>query len=502
MRICVQHKTRNAWRNCKRLIKGTALSTVLLFEFSSCDKLVEVPPPATSLTSENVYKNDNTAASVLTGIYTEISSSSVSYGASINSLSLIAGLSSDELVLYGGAANANVTLTQYYLNKVNPGNAISPTVSIWASIYKDLYTVNLALERLQASTELTPAVKQQLTGEAKFLRGFFYFYLVNLYGDLPLPLSSDYRLNQNLSRSSQDIVYDQIINDLKDAETLLNNHFVSADAKSSTSERTRPTSWAAEALLARTYLFKKDWVNAEKEATNVINNTALFSLDSLNGVFLKNSMESIWQLQPVNSGWNTEDAKVFILPISGPTSNSTSGGYPVYLSDRVYKAFEADDQRRTKWVNSVTVTTSAMSATYRYAVKYKSASLNAPVTEYLTVLRLAELYLIRAESRAQQGKVSEAEADLNMIRSRAGLSPFDTTDKQLLLTTIYHERQVELFAEWGHRWLDLKRTGKVDDVMSSVAVEKGITWSSNWQWYPVPLFDIIQNPNLIQNAGY
>jgi hypothetical protein len=115
---------------------------------------------------------------------------------------------------------------------------------------------------------------------------------------------------------------------------------------------------------------------------------------------------------------------------------------------------------------------------------------------------LAELNLIRAEARAQQEKLSEALSDLNTIRVRAGLTSFTTLDKQLILVAIQHERQVELFTEWGHRWLDLKRTGKVDDVMSSVAVEKGSSWNTNWQWYPIPLFDIIQNPKLIQNDGY
>ena len=505
MSNCVKNRNRLAFSTIKVASKVISALVVLLLLQTSCKKLVEVPAPTSSLTSDNVYKNDNTAASVFTGIYTEISSSPLLYGSSINSVSIVAGLSADELVLFGGAANSNVNLGQYYINKISPGNTVSPGLAIWTSIYRDLYTVNLALERLEASSALTPAIRQQLIGEGKFLRAFFYFYLVNLYGDLPLVLSSDYRINQNLKRTNQDSVYGQIINDLKEAKNLLIDRFVSADAKTPSIERLRPTRWAANALLARAYLYKKDWLHAEQEASTVINNSGLFGLDSLNGVFLKNSRESIWQLQPVNSGWNTEDARVFILPSSGPTSNSSSSGYPVYLSDHVFNAFESNDQRKTNWVKSVTVTSSSGTGVYRFPFKYKSAKLNSPVTEYETVLRLAEQYLIRAEARANGAGtgLGGAIADLSSIRTRAGLSIYNgPANKDSVLNAIYHERQVELFSEWGHRWMDLKRTNKVDEVMAAISVEKATSWNSNFQWYPIPLFDIVQNPNLIQNAGY
>jgi hypothetical protein len=485
-----------------RGLQRCLLISIMVIVSASCKKLIEIPSPTTFLTSENVYKNDNTAASVLTGIYTNMAASRLTLGATLNSISVDAGLSADELILYGGPANANTSLTQYYLNKLKPGGGNSSSESVWSTLYRDLYVVNLALERLQVSTSLTPVVRSQLIGEAKFLRALFYFYLTNLYKDVPLALSSDYRVNLTLFKSSQDSVYNLIISDLKEAKSLLHDRFVSSDAKSLTQERTRPSKWAASALLARAYLYKKDWSNAESEASEVIDESTLFGLDSLNGVFLKNSRESIWQLQPVNSGWNTEDARIFIIPASGPTSNSTSNGYPVFLSDRLWNSFESNDQRKIKWVNSITVFSSGGAAIYRYPYKYKSATLNAPVTEYETVLRLSEQYLIRTEARAQQSKISEALIDLNAIRSRAGLAPFTNTDKQIVLDGILHERQVELFTEWGHRWLDLKRIGNIDEVMPTVAGDKGTTWNPYWQWYPIPSFDIIQNPNLIQNDGY
>jgi starch-binding outer membrane protein, SusD/RagB family len=464
----------------------------------SCTKLVTVSSPDNALTSENIYTSDATAASVLTGIYATLNANTPLVGPSLNGVSLLCGLSADELTLYGGSTNASTLLVQYYQNLLTSGAAGSPSVTIWSQCYSLLYTVNIALERLAVSNSLTPAVKQQLTGEAKFLRAFFYFYLVNLYGDVPLSITSDYTVNAALSRNTQAQIYQQIIADLKDAQNLLGNNYVSSDAMTTTSERLRPNKWVATAMLARTYLYTQQWDNAEAQASLIINNSGLFSLDSLNAVFLKNSTEAIWQWQPVNTGWNTEDARIFIIPPSGPTVSFPGSGNPVYISQDLLSAFEPGDERRLNWIDSVTVNGS----TFYYPFKYKSATLNSSVTEYLMVFRLAEQYLIRAEARANQNNIGGAQSDLNAIRARAALANTSANDKNSLIAAILHERQIELFTEWGHRWLDLKRTSNVDAVMTNVAPGKGTTWSTNWQWFPISLYDITQDPNLVQNQGY
>ena len=464
---------------------------------TGCKKLVTVGSPNTEITSDNIYTNDATAASVLTGIYALLNTNSPLSGTSLNSLSLVAGLSADEFTLYGGSANANTSLVQYYENRLLSGSSAISTQSIWSDCYSKLYTVNIALERLALSNGLTPAVKKQLTGEAEFLRAFFYFYLVNLYGNVPLLTSSNYTFNSVAPRSPAAQVYRQIISDLKDAQNLLVDGYVASDALTPTAEKLRPNKWVATALLARTYLYTGAYDSAALQASAVINN-ANYTLSSRNGVFLKNSSEALWQWQPVNTGWNTEDARIFLLPPGGPT-NSFVTPYPVYLSPQLLGSFEAGDGRRRDWVDSVIVN----GIVYYYPYKYKSATLNAPVTEYLMIFRLAEQYLIRAEARVRvNSDFAGARADLDTIRSRAGLSPVTANDSSSLLATVRHERQVELFTEWGNRWLDLKRTGTVDGVMDTVAVSKGSTWSAYWQWYPVPLYDITQNPQLVQNAGY
>lgn len=473
-----------------------SLIILLIFVSSSisCTKLVEVNPPITSTTGDNVFTNDATAISVLTNIYARLSQSRPldNFGGP-TSLSILAGLSADELKLYSGSSNT--TLIQYYRNSLSTSTALS--MDFWKIFYPVIYVTNSAIEGLTTSSGLTPIVNKQLLGEAKFIRAFCYFYLVNLYGDVPLVLSTDYSTNSLLKRTSKSIVWAQIISDLSSAQNLLSANYLDATLLNNTQERVRPTKWAAISLLARAYLYKGSYDSAAAEATLVINNNLLYSLDSLNSVFSKNSTEAIWQLQPVNIGWNTEDARVFILPSSGPSSQ-----YPVYLSDTLLKVFEIGDKRIVNWIDSIKVGT----ATYFYPFKYQSAKLNDPVTEYLMIFRLAEQFLIRAEAKARQGNITGmtgALSDLNTIRNRANLADYSgPTDQASILAAILHERQVELFTEWGHRWLDLKRTNTIDIVMGPVCTQKNGLWSSNWQWYPVPLSELQTDPNLVQNVGY
>ena len=464
----------------------------MLIFLSSCKKYIEVEAPANQISSANVYTSDATAAAVLTDIYTKISRASF-LTTGISSMPLLTGLSSDELTLFSGASQPFIG---YY------NNNLSSTVSgfeLWKNIYPMIFVCNSAIQGLTESESLTPAIKDQLIGEAKFMRAFFYFYLVNLYGDVPLALSTDYKKNAQLMRSSVTEVYDQIISDLKNSQSLLSDQYLKADAFSAYNmnilERVRPTKWAATALLARVYLYSGNWSDAEAMASIVIENSTFFGLETLDGTFLKNNKEAIWQLQPVNSGWNTEDAKFFTLTVAGPNPFSR----PVYLSSGLLNCFEVGDGRRSSWIGSITT---SGGRTYYFPRKYKLATFNSPVSEYSTILRLGEQYLVRAEARAQQNNITGAKSDLNAIRSRANLSSTTADDKNSLLSAILSERRVELFTEWGHRWLDLKRMDKVNDVMSLVSLTKGGAWQPADKLYPLPLDDLKYAPKLVQNEGY
>ena len=121
--------------------------------------------------------------------------------------------------------------------------------------------------------------------------------------------------------------------------------------------------------------------------------------------------------------------------------------------------------------------------------------------EYNVLLRLAEQYLIRAEARAQRDKITgsgSAAEDLNVVRSRAGLLGTTATTKTAMLLAIENERAHELFSELGHRWFDLKRTGRADAVLGP----QKATWTSTAVLFPIPASQILYNNKLNQNLGY
>ncbi|WP_165760138.1 RagB/SusD family nutrient uptake outer membrane protein [Niastella populi] len=468
----------------------------VFFAAAGCEKFVEPDAPATSVNEENVYKSDATAIAVLTGIYARMATNGLFTGS--GGISFLSGLSADELTLAGVVTENR--LIAYYRNELRTTPNENYGIDVWRDIFYYIFQSNAAIERVGNATTLSASVKQQLLGEARFMRAFFYFYLVNLVGEAPLVLTTEAAINAVLPRSPVPVVYQQIVADLKEAQQLLSENYLNKDLQiyAGTPERVRPTKWAATALLARTYLYLADYANAETEASKIIDNNPRFSLPALNNVFLKNSDEAIWQLQPVQAARNTEDAFTFTLPVTGP--NATAN--PVYLSPQTLHAFEPGDGRRKggNWIDSVIVS----GTNYFYPAKYKATTASGAASEYLMVFRLAELYLVRAEARAQQNNIGDARDDLNTIRTRAGLPGTKANDKASLVTAVLNERQVEFFTEWGHRWLDLKRTGNVGAIMSVVTPLKanGRAWQSYQQWYPVLYNDILLNPRLSQNSGY
>lgn len=453
-----------------------------------CKKFVQVDPPVTGVPGTTVFSNNTSAAAVLTGIYDQMHSSSQNLADGNYSISNLCGLSADELTNY----SSDITSSTFYTNSLSASNF----AYFWPEIYQEIYVANAAISGLSSSPKLSPSLKQQLMGEAKFMRAFLHFYAVNLFGDVPLITTTDYRINNVTGRSPKAQVYQQIIADLKDAQNILSDNYLDA-SNIITANRIRPNKGAANALLARVYLYTAVWDSAEKQATSVIN-SGMYSLlanSNLNNVFLKNSSEAIWQLQSFFPGFNTFDAYFFVL-----TSKPGTGRFNTALSSYLLNSFEPSDSRMSNWIG----TFNSGGQTYYYPCKYKVGTYNvgSPVTEYLMVLRLAEVYLIRAEARAQQGNISGAQADLNAIRNRAGLVNTVANTKSDLLNAIYHERQVELFTEWGHRWFDLKRTGTVDAIMSVVTPQKGGAWSPSWALFPIPQSDILINARLTQNPAY
>ncbi|MCS3800879.1 RagB/SusD family nutrient uptake outer membrane protein [Niastella sp. OAS944] len=459
------------------------LGTLSVF-FTSCKKFVEVEPPISRMVTQTVFENAASATAAQTAIYTQMERNTESYN-----IASYTGFLGDELMSW----STNADMIQHYTNSITSQNPYS--TRLWKNAYYYIYQANSIIEGVNDS-KIDTVVSKQLLGEAKFIRAYWHFYLTNLFGDIPIVISTDYNVNMGIFRSSQSEVYRQIKGDLTDAKNLLSSDYLNETSTITTMERTRPTKWAASALLARAYLYSGDYDNAILESDAIIAKTDMYSLKSdLNDVFLKNSTEAIWQIQiPLPTTINTADGANFILrstPGLGLLNNST-------ISTPLKNAFEINDKRKSNWTHDTTIS----GKTYTYPYKYKVYT-GSIITEYSMILRLAELFLIRSEAQAEKNNISNAVADLNKIRNRAGLPDYSgLMDKDSVLDAIYHERRVELFTEWGHRWLDLIRTNTIDKVMNSAAPAKGGTWSHYKALYPIPQSEILINSNLKQNEGY
>jgi len=230
--------------------------------FYSCRKAVEVPAPDSSLIGQTVFADAKTATAVLTGVYNNmITINNMADGNwSIGKFMATAADETDNFFI-GAAA------TQFYTNQL----VSSPGTYFWSQLFKHIYVANTLIDGVERSTTLTAAVKDQLLGEAYFIRAFMNFYAVNLYGDVPLVTSTDYRINNRLTRSPQRDLYALMADDLLKAKSHLKNEYLNQN-NTETDERIRPNKIAATALLARVYLYKGDWVNAELQATEVIRN--------------------------------------------------------------------------------------------------------------------------------------------------------------------------------------------------------------------------------------
>jgi len=472
-----------------------ALISSMIF---SCKKYVDIDDPKDQLVSGSVFTNDATATAAMVGVYSDMNAYNYQFANVLTTF--MCGMSADEFYY----ASTFAQFDEFKNNAVLAGNTYVNT--LWSQPYDFIYRSNSILEGVKGSATLSPATKNQLMGEALFMRAFCHFYLVNMFGDVPLIINTDVLNNTNKARTPKAEVYAQIVSDLKEAKQLL------PLAYAGSAERTRPNKTAATLMLARAYLYTGNYASAETEASEVIgsanyallNNSDPANAAHMNKAFLKNSNEAIWQLQVVNTagGRNTWEGNL-LVPTASPLYRLTKG------TGGMETAFETGDKRLSYWIGSYTTTTApVLTHYYPYKYKVRVGTSGAAATEYSMVLRFAEAYLIRAEARIQQGNLSSGKDDLNIIRSRAGLAalttPATVASAMLLLE---QERRIELFSEWGHRWFDLKRWKSIGGAADKCRADDILplsktAWKATAVLFPIPTAALRTNPNLVQNPGY
>jgi hypothetical protein len=320
--------------------------------------------------------------------------------------------------------------------------------------------------------------KNNLKGQALFLRAFAYFDLVRLFGRVPLhlvPVTG--RNDAALPLATTEELYAQIEKDATEASKLLFNK-----AKQ---EAGRATSGAAKTLLANLYLTQKKWAQVETLMRDVITNDGYQLRPDYNDAFSftstnKNNAESVFEIQYMegSAGYNGNQIYRFIpspitaaeiAPLTGtsnpqPTSQE-SNNIP---TPDIIAAYETGDKRKDISIGTVTLSGSLRAnKVYPYIKKYaRPHSLHNNTGQNWPVYRYAEVLLFMAEALNEQGKTSEAATYLNQVRTRAGLGASPATGQADMREAIFKERRVELAFE-NKRWFDLTRTGRVTEIISA-----------------------------------
>ena len=441
----------------KKKYSNIILFFSLIVLSSGCNKLVDVGPKKNSLTAAAVFADSVTVNSALVALYSQ--------GAAYNgSITYLNSLYADELT--------NTRYPQYQENSLTPTDPNLGT--IWQESYNIIFKANAIIEGVQSSNTLSEKAKLQAAAEAKFFRAFCHFNLVNIFRNVPLITTTNADVSAKAAQTSSALVYQQIVSDLTAAISGLPETYALSGGS-----KVRINQVAARALLSRTYLYLKDYQNALTQSNLIISNSNYSILNNLNAVFLANSSEAIWQYDSQTNGF-PEIARTFV---------PAQGAQPSFIiSANLFRSFETNDLRKNAWIGT--------SGGFNYPAKYFALSGGS---QFDVVLRLAEQYLIRAESRVYLSDINGAKADIDVIRKRAGLSNTTANNRDELLIAIEKERQTELFCEWGHRFFDLKRTERINTVMSEV---KPGVWKPSAALYPIPAVEISKNVNLKQNPGY
>ncbi|MCD0488648.1 RagB/SusD family nutrient uptake outer membrane protein [Pedobacter sp. MC2016-14] len=453
-----------------KVIFASCLISITLF--SSCKKYLEVGAPINQVDSKVAFSTEVAALSSVSGLYNNpnfVAHTGYPEYPLVSAVSYLTGMAADEVY------DVYPYYESFRTNTIPAADNLNN--NMWNSAYKEIHFINVAIEGLTASTGISEASRKQLLGECYTLRALCFFYLTNMYGDVPLVLTSSVATNATMPRTAQTAVYAQMVADLTTAQSLLTDAYPTA-------LRVRINKTAATALLARVYLYQQNWAAAESQASSIINNTN-YGLANIDNTFINTSSETIWQLF-TPFGYNIYGRNY--IPAGTAIENV------IYVS--LETSFEAGDQRKVKWMKAGTA--SGIPAYYPF--KYKLPASTTAGNEYLVMFRLSEQYLIRAEARAHQSKltgIGSAAEDLLAVRARAGLGNVTATDEPGMLLAIENERYHELFTE-GHRWFDLKRTGRATAVLGP----KKPGWKSTAVLYPIPAQQRLINKTLTQNLGY
>lgn len=375
--------------------------------------------------------------------------------------------------------------------------------TFWKVQYQGISQCNLVLDNLD-KVDMGSALRDRITGEALFLRSYYYFLLAQVFGDVPLFTSLAPPDELKVPRTPVEQVYAQIEGDCERAAALLPESYPAADMG-------RATKGAAYALAAKAYLYEGKWEQAV-EQTGKIKALGIYDLmadyqDNFREE-TQNNAESVWEIQHTNLELGVGN---FIN--QWWFSKKVEGYGFAEVTQEYFDSFEPDDPRREFTIAKNNddyfgvVYKNSFSATKFSPRKYLQA--DSTLTQKAdgdinyTAIRYAEVLLWEAEALNELGQVEAAQAPLELVRARAraqaadpasALPPVTTTNQEEMRQAIRHERAVELGFEM-HRFFDLVRWGIAAETLPGFQ-------SGKHEVFPIPQTEMDLNPELEQNEGY
>ncbi len=487
--------------------------------FTQCKKsLLTIEPTIPINSVDNFYKTEAEAIAAVNATYTPLSA--IYNGSAWH----FGDIMSDDCDLGGGGGGDGLETAELDNFNVTPFNPIINTM--WAQCYYGILRANLVIERVPLVPVMNASTRNRSIGEGRFLRALYYYHLVRVFGDIPLytnVITADQ--SSTITRSSKQDVYNQIIADLKVAETLLPNTYV-GDNKG------RATAGTAKGLLASVYLTTGDKTNAAAKAKEVIDNKALYGYDLWTDygdnfkLENENGKESLFEVQYRSGGgqWSDYGAgqkmNTFFAPRAQDIVQSSGYGWNVPTKnfidtyDKSGVAYSTiTDKRRnaSMWIpgdtyGSYTQPASLVGSPMGLNVKKYfvpvantlgdnggwTCALNVPIMRY------AEVLLVYAEAAGP----TLGKAAIDQVRARAGLPALATglSDAQWL-TAVYKERRLE-FAFEMHRWYDLLRHPDPTYFLTVMRAAGKTNIQAKHRYMPIPQGERDKNPNLTQNDGY
>lgn len=481
------------------------LALILAVSLFSCEKFLDLKPLSEGIAVSNteadsvLYTDASEVEAALGGVYDDFRNEYFELDYFVNG-----DAQSDDA--YAGADNpSNFQIDDYNIDATNLNVSRD-----WAYLYSTIGKANTLINNIVGKTVpgLTEERKNEIIGEASFIRAFNYFQLVQLWGDVPLQLKEIKTISAELlpelylimfpPRDSTKKVYGQIIQDLETAleyvpVTALNKGFA--------------TKGAANALLAKVYATSEDYRDWDK--------VLAYCNDVMTGGYsLLTNYDQLWDGSVENSS-----ESIFEVNYEG-TSSSGNWGVSMFRgldwkkfnipSNDLVEAFDAEGDIIRKNASIIWLDVSGKwndinwpQTNYPFLNKWRN--LSQPSPQNYIFIRLADIILLRAEALNELGDVDGAKQMVNQIRSRVNLPETTAANQADMKLAIEKERRLELAFE-GHRWFDLKRTGRAVEVINKVKNLEGNGFRYNLVpnrlVWPIPQAELDKNVNLVQNNGY